>query len=188
MRTGNAMQNISKILCVIDPTVETQPAIDNLLSHLPQNLHSVGLKQPYNLLCAISENEEIESIQQGHYKLQHIVATDEKEARIHLSGSIKPGRYIFWALRDEQYAQKVMLETLQKSRAEFDKTPKFALMFPNVGRGPEFFNGRDRDLELFREVFPDVPMIGFYGNGEIAPGHRLAGLIHRYSTVFGLFA
>ena len=61
-------------------------------------------------------------------------------------------------------------------------------MFPNVGRGPEFFDGIDRDLQLFKENFPDTPVIGFYGNGEIAPGHRLAGLIHRYSTVFSLFS
>ena len=61
-------------------------------------------------------------------------------------------------------------------------------MFPNIGRGAEFFNGRDRDLEIFKEIFPEVALIGFYGNGEIAPGHQLSGLIHRYSTVFSIFA
>jgi len=61
-------------------------------------------------------------------------------------------------------------------------------MFPNIGRGPEFFNGQDRDLEMFQDLFPDTPLIGFYGNGEIAPGHQLGGLIHRYTTVFSLYA
>lgn len=168
--------------------VDRMPATDNLLAHLPENLHAVGLKQPYNLLCAVSENNSVESIQQGHYKLQHIVSTDETRARIHLSGSVKAGRHIFWALRDEQHAQRSMRERLLAVAGNLTGKPAFGLMFPNIGRGAEFFNGRDRDIELFREVFPGTPLLGFYGNGEIAPGHKLAGLIHHYSTVFALFA
>lgn len=168
--------------------VDQMPATDNLLSHLPENLHAVGLKQPYNLLCAVSENNSLESIELGHYKLQHIVSTDESRARIHLSGSVKAGRHIFWALRDEQHAQRMMRESLLTASSKLTGSPVFGLMFPNIGRGAEFFNGRDRDIELFQEIFPDTPLLGFYGNGEIAPGHKLSGLIHHYSTVFAVFA
>lgn len=168
--------------------VDQDNAVDNLLSHLPDNLHAVGLKQPYNILCALSENNELESVEQGHYKLHHVVSSNEKDRQLNLSGTIKSGRYMFWALRDEQHAQTIMLEKLTKARKELGEPPKFALMFPNIGRGPEFFNGHDRDLELFQETFPDTPLIGFYGNGEIAPGHKLGGLIHRYATVFSLYA
>jgi len=168
--------------------INQQTALDNLLAHLPENLHSVGLQQPYNLLCAISENAQVESIEQGHYKLQHIVSINEDTREIHLSGSVRAGRHIFWALRDEQLAQQNMQAGLEQCRDALKGNAKFALMFPNIGRGPEFFNGCDRDLELFQEIFPGIPMIGFYGNGEIAPGHALAGLIHRYSTVFTVFS
>jgi len=105
-----------------------------------------------------------------------------------LSRSAKAGRHLFWGVRDQQYAQDVMREQLNQAKEEINTTPKFALMFPNIGRGAEFYNGRDRDLELFNEVFPNTPLLGFYGNGEIAPGHQLAGLIHRYSNVFSIFA
>jgi len=168
--------------------IDQRNAIDNLLHHLPENLHAVGLKQPYNLLCAISENNQIESIEQGHYKLHHVVSSNDKTRQINLSGTIKAGQYMFWALRDEQHAQATMLSKLTSAKTELQAPPKFALMFPNIGRGPEFYNGRDRDLELFQEVFPNTPLLGFYGNGEIAPGHKLGGLIHRYATVFSLYA
>lgn len=171
--------------------VNQSNALDNLLEHLPNNLQSLGLQQPYNLLCAVSENTDVESIENGHYKLHHIVANDDKQRHIMLSGSIKAGRHLFWAIRDEKTAEQTMKQALLDSKQQLSKqnsTAKFCLMFPNIGRGPEFYNGRDRDLELFKEVFPNVPMIGFYGNGEIAPGHRLAGLIHRYSTVFSVFS
>jgi len=169
-------------------SINQQPASDNLMDSLPDNLRSIGLKQPYSLLCAISENEEKASIEQGHYKLHHIVSNNTENQQIHLSGSAKNQRHLFWAIRDQQYAQELMLKQLESAKEELGAEPKFALMFPNIGRGAEFFNGRDRDLELFTDVFPETPLIGFYGNGEIAPGHRLSGLIHRYSTVFSLFA
>ncbi len=168
--------------------VGQQSAIDSLLSNLPNNLQAIGLKQPYGLLCGVSENNDRASIEQGHYKLHHIVSSNNEKQQIHLSGSAKAGRHLFWAVRDQQHAQDTLHEQLIQARDELKQTAKFGLLFPNIGRGAEFFNGRDRDLELFNEIFPDIPLIGFYGNGEIAPGHKLAGLIHRYSAVFSVFA
>ena len=53
-----------------------QSAVDNVLAHLPENLHSLGLQQPINLVAAISENTSRESIDNGHYRLLHIVSFD----------------------------------------------------------------------------------------------------------------
>ena len=38
-----------------------------------------------------------------------------------------------------------------------------------AGRGPAFFDGRDADWDAVRRAYPHLPLIGFYGNGEIAP-------------------
>ena len=163
-------------------------AYQSLMNHLPENLRALSLKTPYSLLCAISENNDPQSLQDGHYKAHHIVSIDEEKKSVHLSGKPKTDRYMFWAIRDEQHAQQVMQDQLLKSKDSFNKKPAFALMFPNISRGPEFYNGKDHDLELFKEVFPNTPLLGFYGNGEIAPGHRYGGLIHRYACVLGLYA
>lgn len=197
IKTADGIRQISPVMKINSADkhrlieIDGKSALDNLFLNLPKNLQSIGKQQPYNLLCAVSENSQIESIEQGHYKLQHIVANDEKQGHIHLSGSVNNERYMFWALRDEKAAELTMQKQLLACQQELDvlgKTPEFCLMFPNIGRGSEFYNGRDRDFELFKETFPKLPMIGFYGNGEIAPGHKFAGLIHRYSTVFSVFA
>ncbi|NND82758.1 MAG: hypothetical protein HKN50_10060 [Gammaproteobacteria bacterium] len=163
-------------------------ACDNLDKHLPANLVSLNDSKAHNLLCAVAENNSVESIEQGHYKLLHIVALDRQRNRIHLSGSARAGRQMFWALRDEQHAQQVMRQQLKAAADQLGHPPVFGMMFPNIGRGPEFYDGAERDLQIFREMFPATPMIGFYGNGEIAPGHQLAALIRHYSTVVALFA
>ncbi|MCH6583723.1 MAG: hypothetical protein IH808_12070, partial [Proteobacteria bacterium] len=44
---------------------------------------------------------------------------------------------------------------------------------------------RDRDLELVKEYFPKLPVIGIYGNGEIGPLDNTNHL-YQYSVVLGL--
>ena len=167
--------------------IEAQAATENLLAHLPENLHTIGMQQPFNILVAISENDERGSIENGHYKLHHVVAVDQQSKCVQLSGLAHKGRYMFWAMRDEQRAQQVMHSQLLQAKQSLKNEPRFAMMFPNISRGADFYNGRDQDFELFKQVFPDLPMIGFYGHGEIAPGHRDSTLIHHHSAVFSIF-
>ena len=58
--------------------------------------------------------------------------------------------------------------------------------FPCMGRGPYFYGGVDRDLDLVTSRYPGMPLIGFYGNGEIGPLDQ-ENEIFQYSAVLGLF-
>jgi small ligand-binding sensory domain FIST len=59
------------------------------------------------------------------------------------------------------------------------------LLFSCAGRGPAFFDGRDADWDNVRRLYPGTPLIGFYGNGEIAPtGGR--NRVLQYASVCGL--
>lgn len=171
--------------------VDQSAPLDNLLKHLPQAMHKTVLQHPYNLLAAISETSDIRSIQNGHYQLHHVVSTNSLNnttQEIQLSDSIKSGRHMFWAVRDAGLAEIVMAKKLDQAIDQLSKAPLFGLMFSNIGRGPEFYNGKDRDHDLFTERFPNTPLIGFYSNGEIVPGFSGRGLLHRYSSSFALFA
>ena len=64
--------------------------------------------------------------------------------------------------------------------------PEFALLFSCLGRGPYFYNGGDQDLALLKTLFPKLPIIGFYGNGEIAPIQGKNEML-QYSAVLALF-
>lgn len=154
---------------------------------IPAELRALAVEQPYNLLCAISENNNIQSIEEGHFKLHHVVSIDQDSGHIQLSGRPKSGRHIFWAARDSAEAEKSMQEQLLTLKKSLDSEPLFALMFPNMSRGAEFFGGRDLDHDCVIGSFPDTPLIGFYGNGEITPGYRKPGLIRRYSTVLVIY-
>jgi len=158
-------------------------AANNLFEHRP-NAHKDAL---FGTLCAVSETNDQKSIDQGHYRLHHVVSIDQENQSVKLSGSVKAGRYIFWAKRDPTAAQESIRSKLDTVKENMEKPPLFALMFPNIGRGPEFYDGKDQDLLAYQASFPDTPLIGFYGNGEIAPGQELGGLIRHYASVVAIF-
>jgi len=161
--------------------VNQQFASDNISSH-------VSIDSPFDLFCAVSETNDPNSIEQGHYTLVHVLSVDSKTHEITLADEVRAGRQIFWARRNISSAQASIENELEKARDRLQKEPEFALMFPNVSRGPEFFNGIDMDLEAFKQQFPDTPLIGFYGNTEIAPGFKISALARHHATVSVLFA
>jgi small ligand-binding sensory domain FIST len=79
-----------------------------------------------------------------------------------------------------------MRHTLDRMEQHMPGRPDFGLLFPCMGRGPYFYGGVDRDLDLIKLRYPGMPFIGFYGNGEIAPLNG-ENDIFQYSAVIGLF-
>jgi small ligand-binding sensory domain FIST len=80
-----------------------------------------------------------------------------------------------------------IVKTASNLKQQLPTEPVFALMFSCLGRGPYFYDGNDQDLALLKALFPKLPIIGFYGNGEIAPMQGLNELL-QYSAVLGLFS
>jgi small ligand-binding sensory domain FIST len=60
--------------------------------------------------------------------------------------------------------------------------PRGALYFSCLARGPNLFGADSQELRAIAEVFPGVPLAGFFGNGEIC-----AGRLYTYTGVLALF-
>ena len=90
-----------------------------------------------------------------------------------LAESLNEGETITWAIRQPLAAEQDMRDVLTAT-VNPKKQPNFALMFSCIGRGPLFYGNDDRDLVAFRDTFPDTPLLGAYGTGQIAPlaGHN----------------
>lgn len=168
-------------------TIGGQPAADSLKNAIPKNVYDLFLEQPYHTLCAVSENQQTDGLDDGYFKLNNVVAIDEEENTVYLSGSAKQQRFAFWALRDRTLAKAEMKQALQELKEKVTK-PRFAMMFNSISRGPYFFGERDCDLQLFQEYFPDVPMIGIYATGELSPGSHYAALSRRYASVVAIYS
>ena len=63
---------------------------------------------------------------------------------------------------------------LEDLRERAGGVPRAALYFSCVARGRHLFGPKSEELQLIRETFGDIPLTGFFANGEIS-NNRLYG-------------
>lgn len=168
-------------------TLGRQPALNVLARELPLDLRALD-DIPLHLLMAgiIDGGDPATAIDQGRFRLAPIISANSEDRSVTLSTRLTPGERMFWAIRQPLSAERDMRLTLDKLAQEIGETPDFGLLFPCMGRGPYFYGGVDRDLDLVRRRFPGMPLIGFYGNGEIGPLNGINQIL-QYAAVLGLF-
>lgn len=95
-----------------------------------------------------------------------------------LAAELKEGEMVQCAIRQALFAEQEIHQALNaipqgyflRGAVHNQKRPNFdfAMMFSCIGRGPLFYGDNDRDLMAFQEQFPNTPLIGGYGSGQIA--------------------
>lgn len=163
------------------------PALAVLTKALPAAVRAMERLPLHLIMGGVTFGDPSTAIRDGRYRLNHIVAANSKNQSITLSRPLNRGERLFWAIRDTLAAEREMRATVDATHRTLGRRPDFALLFPCMGRGPNFFGNRDRDLEQLKERFPGLPFAGVYGNGEIAPLEG-ANHLYQYSVVIGLFS
>ena len=135
-------------------------AVDSLHRALPADLRE---RPPLHLIAA-QRQPDAPGI---------AILSANADGSLTLAENLNEGETITWAIRQPLAAEQEMREALTAT-VNPKKRPNFALMFSCIGRGPLFYGNDDRDLVAFRDTFPDTPLLGAYGTGQIAPlaGHN----------------
>lgn len=110
-------------------------------------------------------------------------------------GIPKDGRGLVVGYRPERFSV-VQLHVRDGDAAEADvkaalaaqpeMSPAGALLFTCVGRGENLFGMPGHDSTAYRNRYGDVPIGGFFANGEIGPVHGQP-FVHGYTSVFASF-
>lgn len=141
---------------------------------------------PLHLIIALYA-DSAEEILQGNFQQTTIISCDEENGSIALAQPLKAGQYLSWSLRATSAAEADINFLASELHFKLGSQPEFGLLFSCLGRGPYFYNGIDRDLKVITKTFPNMPLLGFYGNGEIAYINGDNRLLP-YSAVLSLFA
>ncbi len=122
------------------------------------------------------------------YMVRDIVGIDPDEGVMAVAQKMESGDRIMFVHRDDDTVRADLTQMLLSLR---DRTlhergvfaPLGALYFSCIARAqmPFTVDGRD-ELALVREVIGDIPLTGFYANGEI-----VGGRLYRYTGVLILF-
>jgi small ligand-binding sensory domain FIST len=157
--------------------IDGEPALEALLKDLSvredsdlrmllQSLH-VGLPVPH---CDT-----------GDYVVRNIAGVDTERGYVAVADNVEMGQKMFFCRRDRDAATKDLTAMVGKLHARMS-TARGALYVSCCARGPNMFESAAEEVELIQSILGDIPMVGFYANGEIA-GDRIYG----YTGVLALF-
>jgi small ligand-binding sensory domain FIST len=162
-----------------------EPALSTLVRELPLGVRAPNQIPTHLLMAGVTYGEAEGALEEGRFHLLPVISANPGNRSVTVAGTLEPGLDLFWAIRQPRAAEHDMRAMLARLSAQEVARPRFGLMFPCMGRGPGFYGGVDRDLQILKEVHPRMPFIGFYGNGEIAQLDGANRLL-QYSVVLGL--
>lgn len=160
--------------------LNAQPALPMFHMSFPDTAPSSHL-----LMAMVADSEA--RLLAGDFQLAGIVSENAAQQSLTLTKLLRPGQVVCWGVRAADAAEAELHGLIASQLAMWNRSPAFGLFFSCLGRGPYLYNGMDRDLDALRLLCPGMPLIGFYGNGEIAP-HGQGSELLEYSAVLGLFA
>ncbi|MFL6570847.1 MAG: FIST C-terminal domain-containing protein [Burkholderiales bacterium] len=103
----------------------------------------------------------------GDYTARNIVGVDPKGGLFAIGDQVEPGMEILFCRRDATAAKKD-LEGILGSLKRDVPDPRGALYFSCVARGEHMFGSRGAELDLVKRTLGEVPLVGFFCNGEIS--------------------
>ncbi|MGE4219721.1 MAG: FIST N-terminal domain-containing protein [Alphaproteobacteria bacterium] len=119
----------------------------------------------------------------GDYLVRNLVAIDPEHGLIAIADDVAAGDPILFCRRDGASAVADMQRMLDDlHRRAGDRPVRGALYVSCCARGPNQFGPDSREVGLIRERFGDVPLVGFFANGEISRDR-----IYGYTGVLTLF-
>lgn len=135
--------------------IGNQLATDCLIRKLPAELRE---HPPWHDICLLTK-PGLPAI---------AILSANTDGSLTLAAELAAGEIIQFAIRQPLSAGQEIHQMLNNAAVHRQKMPNFGIMFSCIGRGPLFYGDDDHDLQAFRETFPDTPLIGGYGSGQIA--------------------
>ncbi len=118
----------------------------------------------------------------GDYLVRNLVAFDPANGWISVGEVVEPGRGVMFCRRDHDTALDDLKRMVRDVKKRAGSAPKAGLYFSCVARGRNLFGVNSEELVLIRDELGDLPLAGFFANGEIS-NNRLYG----YTGVLALF-
>lgn len=118
----------------------------------------------------------------GDYLVRNLMGIDPNKGWIAIGDQIDSGDGIMFTKRDRASAREDLVEMLQRLKKRISRPIQGGLYFSCLSRGHNLFGEAGVELEILREVLGDVPLAGFFANGEIS--HRR---LYGHTGVLALF-
>jgi len=164
-------------VAVLKDVLESLPAQDQALAK-------------NSLFLGVVMDEFKDTFKVGDFLIRNIIGIEPKSGALVVGELLRNERTVQFHLRDAATSSKdlrAMLKQYVDRNAEEEKSQAAgALLFSCLGRGKYLYGEANHDTDCFREYVGEIPLGGFFCNGEIGPVGGTT-FLHGYTSSFGIF-
>jgi len=158
-----------------------------VLQHLHEQLDARDRQLArHSLFLGIVMKRDRQEYRQGDFLIRNLLGIDSKSGALAIGALVEHNAVVQFHLRDAETSARDLEALLQRYRQSEMPPPRGALLFSCLGRGQFLYGRADHDTDAFRQHLGDVPLGGFFCNGEIGPVHGQT-FLHGYTSAFALF-
>jgi small ligand-binding sensory domain FIST len=131
-------------------------------------------------------NEYQGDFQRGDFLIRNVIGLDRTTGALAITDRVRVGQTLQFQVRDAATADEDLHALLQLDVSAHAKPPAGALLFSCNGRGKRLFGVPDHDAAALRAQAGDIPVAGFFAQGELGPvGGQ--NFIHGFTASVALF-
>ena len=144
------------------------------------------LAQQNHIFIGVAQNGFKQTLEPGDFLIRNLLGVDPRVGAIAIGDLIRPGQRIQFHLRDAETSAEDLDLLLRRYVQVGQSSAIGALMFSCLGRGEGLYGEPNFDSHLVSEYLDDVPIAGFFCNGEIGPVGG-STFLHGYTSVIGIY-
>ncbi len=133
-------------------------------------------------------NEYQDEFKRGDFLVRNVIGADRSTGSIAIGDFVRAGQTVQFHVRDEQSADDDLRALLRRAKAGDKQQPcrRGALLFTCNGRGTRMFSSADHDAGCVRDELGEIPLAGFFAQGEIGPVGGV-NFLHGFTASLALF-
>lgn len=159
-------------------SLDNKPAFDVFLEDIGEKLAGDLNRVGGHVFAGLS----VAGSDTGDYLARNLVGIDTQSKLIAIGDYLKKGDGLMFCRRDAKTARDDMARMLESIQQGLYSRPKAGVYYSCLGRSEALFGKGKGELKMIQDVFGDIPLVGFFCNGEISH-NRLYG----YTGVLTLF-
>ena len=104
----------------------------------------------------------------GDYRVRSVIGVDPNQGLLAINEAVEAGQSLLFVRRDTESAYADMQNMLSELKASLPSPPQGAIYVSCNGRGSNMFDADHQEVDMIRDAFGEIPLTGFFANGEIS--------------------
>jgi small ligand-binding sensory domain FIST len=140
----------------------------------------------HSLFIGLQMRPAAGALARGDFLVRNLAGFDPQHGALVAAAPLAEGLVVQFHLRDARTSAEDLEERLERFGSRGGISPVGGLLFSCLGRGRFLYGCADHDSDLARRKLGELPLAGFFCNGEIGPVSGRTHL-HAYTSSFALF-